>query len=301
MELCISVDCRFCHRAQLLLIMLQKSQQVWVCRSQAFDMKCRGALERRSGNIDLQELLIYRNKKHYRHIFYSGGIHPQMLLSTHVSDFSALRECTSYLSTSTNITAQPSRLSVFLGDPSALLSFSACASLCHCFISWQLPFLSHPPIHHTPLIYSCFVFTHSFGLPLSFTVPPQEWWHRKGQLTDLRTPESPVSRGLDLICINLHNFIKAQGDAVHTVAWDTSERNSPLRMAVIMGLSLLTTVGDWNSEKFHVDRNCSAGDWRFRSDDLRNAFILNVQRTTSVAVKVRCEVLQSAFKHLVVD
>lgn len=153
---------------------------------------------------------------------------------------------------------------MFLVDPSALLCFSACASLCHCFISRQLPFLSHPPIHqvallrvppklhHTPLIYSCFVFTRSFGLPLSFTVPPQEWWHRKGQLTDLRTPESPVSRGLDLICINLHNFIKAQGDAVHTVAWDTSERNSPLRMAVIMGLSLLTTVGDWNSEKFHA-------------------------------------------------
>lgn len=155
-----------------------------------------------------------------------------MLLSTRFRFFwrTALRECTSYLSKSKNITAQPSRLSVFLVDPSALLSFSACASLCHCFISRQLPFLSHPPIHqvallrvppklhHTPLIYSCFVFTRSFGLPLSFTVPPQEWWHRKGQLTDLRTPESPVSRGLDLICINLHNFIKAQGDAVHTVA-----------------------------------------------------------------------------------
>lgn len=95
MELCISVGCRFGHRAQLFLIMLQKSQQVWVCRLQGFDMKCRGALERRSGNIDLQELLVYRN----RHISYSGGIHPQiwLLLSTCFRFLwrTALRECTS--------------------------------------------------------------------------------------------------------------------------------------------------------------------------------------------------------------
>lgn len=100
---------------------------------------------------------------------------------------------------------------------------------------------------------------HLFGLPLSFTVtplPPRERWHRKGQLTDLKTPESRASLGLDLICINLHNLVKAEGDAVHTVPWDTSERNSPLRIAVIMVLSLLTTVGGLDrcvlSEKCHV-------------------------------------------------
>lgn len=276
MELCISISCRLCHRAQLFLIMLQKPQQVWVCRLQAFDMKCRGALESRSGNIDLQELLIYRNKKHYRKISYSGGIHPQiwLLLSTHVSDFSGEQ----LWGSAPPIFLNP-KISLHTGEtqPSApvrVLGRSQCFALLlsplpvpqsvtalspgSCPFSLTLPFIKSPSygfppkLHHTPLIYSCFVFTRSFGLPLSFTVPPQEWWHRKGQLTDLRTPEYPVSRGLDLICINLHNFIKAQGDAVHTVAWDTSERNSPLRMAVIMGLSLLTTVGDWNSEKFHA-------------------------------------------------
>lgn len=158
-----------------------------------------------------------------------------------------------------------------------LLSFSsqpfACTSICHCFISWQLPFHFRPPIHHVPPLHSRFfenlitglsstlsLFSyHLFGLPLSFTVtplPPRERWHRKGQLTDLKTPESRASLGLDLICINLHNLVKAEGDAVHTVPWDTSERNSPLRIAVIMVLSLLTTVGGLDrcvlSEKCHV-------------------------------------------------
>lgn len=183
----------------------------------------------------------------------------------------------------------------------------ACASICHCFISWQLPFLSHPPIHQVTLLRVSSKTSphtsHLLLLCLLLLIWTSSLIHcatsrvvaQKRPANRLKDPGVPSVRGLDLICINLHNFIKAQGDAVHTVAWDTSERNSPLRMAVITGLSLLTTVGDWNSEKFHAawpNPSCSGGDWRFRSDDLRNALIWNVHRTISVAVKVRCEVLQ---------
>lgn len=55
------------------------------------------------------------------------------------------------------------------------------------------------------------------------------------------------SFGLALICINLENLIKTEGDAVHTVDGDTFERTSPLRIAVIMGLALLMTVGGLGS------------------------------------------------------
>lgn len=60
---------------------------------------------------------------------------------------------------------------------------------------------------------------HLLRRPLSFTVTPLPGSGTgKGQRANLR---SPVFQGLRLICINLHNFVKAAGDAVHTVPWDT--------------------------------------------------------------------------------
>lgn len=110
----------------------------------------------------------------------------------------------------------------------------ACTSICHCFICCHLPLHSRPPIHQASLLWILLITPLSstlplspyylVRLPLSFTVtplPPREPRHRKGQLTDLKTLESTASQGLGLICINLHNLIKAAGDAVHTVPWDT--------------------------------------------------------------------------------
>lgn len=123
--------------------------------------------------------------------------------------------------------AAPSIFPSFVSQP------FACTSICHGFISWQLPFHSHPPIHqasllqlplklhHTSLILRSVVLL----LPLPSARTPSlihrdscatpravaQKKKKKGQLTDLKTPESPVSQGLDLICINLHNLVKGSG------------------------------------------------------------------------------------------
>lgn len=183
-------------------------------------MKCRGALERRSGTIDLQELLIYRN----RHISYSGGIHPQiwLLLSTCFRFLwrTALRECTSYLSKSKNARACPCSWQIpVLCSPSQPVPHSVTAlSPGSCPFSLSLPFIKSPSYGFLLNFITHLSSTLALSSLAHLDFLSHSLCHRKGQLTDLRTPESPVSRGLDLICINLHNFIKAQGDAVHTAA-----------------------------------------------------------------------------------
>lgn len=77
-------------------------------------------------------------------------------------------------------------------------------------------------LDHTALIHSILSPYHHLRLPLLFAVTPlpplkTHRKHRKDQLPDLKTPESPVSLGLDPICINLHNLVKAAEDTVHTV------------------------------------------------------------------------------------